>query len=185
MEFVIALLVGIGLAAACGFRVFLPLFGLSLAAYFAGIKLSPELAWLASPAALTALAVATVLEIGAYYIPLVDNLLDSITSPAAVIAGTLATAAMLGGLDDPMLKWGLALIAGGGAAGIVQAGTVTARALSAGTTAGLGNPLVSTFEWLGALITTVLALLAPVLVLIGLILLAWGLLRRRRKKAAT
>ena len=186
MDIIYALLIGIGLAAASGFRVFLPLLGLALAARFGGVEIGADFGWLLGDAALVALATATVFEISAYYLPLVDHLLDTVTSPMAIIAGTLATAAMLAGVDDPLLKWGLALIAGGGAAGVVQAGSVVARAASTATTGGLGNPVVATLEWLGALLATVLALLAPVLVLIGLVLVSIGLGRRaRRKQAAT
>lgn len=184
MEIVYALLIGIGLAAASGFRVFLPLLGLALAARFGGVAPGEDFGWLLADAALVALATATLLEIGAYYLPLLDHLLDAVTTPLAIIAGTLATAAMLGGIDDPLIKWGVALIAGGGAAGVVQAGSVAARAASLATTGGLGNPVVSTIEWIGALLVTVLAFIAPVLVLIGLVLLVVGLVRRRRPRAA-
>lgn len=178
MEILYALLIGIGVAAASGFRVFLPLFGLALAGRFGGVTLGEDFAWLVGNGALAALATAMLVEIAAYYLPLVDHVLDAFTSPAAIIAGTLATAAMLAGIDDPLLKWGLALIAGGGAAGIVQTGSVLARAASTATTGGLGNPVVATLEWLGALIVTLLALLAPVLVIAGLAWLVVALLRR-------
>lgn len=183
MEIVYALLIGIGLAAACGFRVFLPMLGLALAARFGGVTLDPAFGWLLTDAALLALATAAVLEIAAYYLPLLDHILDAFTTPMAIIAGTLATAAMLGGIDDPLLKWGLALVAGGGAAGAVQASSVAARAASTSMTAGLGNPVVSTLEWLGALIATVLALLAPAVIVIILLLVIAGVARRSRRPA--
>lgn len=185
MEFLYALLIGTGVAAASGFRVFLPLFGLALAGRFGGVELDADFAWLTGDAALLALGTAMVVEIGAYYLPLLDHLLDAVTTPAAMIAGTLATAAMLAGVDEPLLKWGLALVAGGGAAGVVQAGTVAARAASLATTGGLANPIVATGEWLGAMLVTVLALLAPLLVVIGLAWLVVRLLQRRTGKAPT
>ncbi|MFP5441807.1 MAG: DUF4126 domain-containing protein [Gammaproteobacteria bacterium] len=184
MEIVYALLIGIGLAAASGFRVFLPLLGLALAARFGGVTPGEDFGWLLTDAALVALATATLLEIGAYYLPLLDHLLDAVTTPLAIVAGTLATAAMLGGIDDPLIKWGVALIAGGGAAGVVQAGSVAARAASLATTGGIGNPVVSTLEWIGALLVTVLAFIAPALVLAGLALLVVGLVRRARRRSA-
>lgn len=184
MDTVYALLIGIGLAAASGFRVFLPLLGLALAGRFGGVAVGEDFSWLLATPALLALATATVLEIAGYYLPVVDNFLDALTTPMAIGAGTLATAAMLVGIDDPLVKWGLALVAGGGAAGVVQAGSVFARAASTATTGGLGNPLVSTLEWAGALIITVLALIAPVLVIIGLVVLAVGLARRLAGKRA-
>lgn len=183
MDILYALLVGIGVAAASGFRVFLPLFGLALAGRFGGVVIGEEFAWLLGDGALVALGTAMVAEIAGYYLPLVDHLLDAFTTPAAILAGTLATAAMLAGIDEPVLKWGLALIAGGGAAGVVQTGSVLARAASMAGTGGLGNPLVSTLEWMGALVVTVLAFLAPVLVIAGLAWLAVRLLQRRVRAA--
>lgn len=184
MHEIMALLIGIGLAAAAGLRVFLPLFGLSLAALLGDMSLSPEMQWLASPEAATALGAATLLEIGAYYFPLVDHLLDAVAAPCAVIAGTLATAALLTGVEEPGLKWALALIAGGGMAGLVQAGSMLARLTSTATTGGLGNPVVATGEWLGSLLLTVLAMLVPLLAILVLVMAAAFLIRRRRKSAA-
>lgn len=186
MHEIMALLIGIGLAAAAGLRVFLPLFGLSLAALFGDMNLSPEMQWLAQPEATVALGAATLLEIGAYYFPLVDHLLDAVAAPCAVIAGTLATAALLTGFDEPGLKWALALIAGGGMAGLVQAGSMLTRVASTATTGGLGNPVVATGEWLGSLLLTVLAMLAPLLGILLLVLIAaWFIKRRQKKSGAT
>lgn len=182
METLYALLIGIGVAAASGFRVFLPLFGLALAGRFGGVTVGEDFAWLLSDGALVALGTAMVAEIAGYYLPLVDHILDAFTTPAAIMAGTLATAAMLVGIDEPVLKWGLALIAGGGAAGVVQAGSVVARAASTATTGGLGNPVVSTLEWMGALVVTVLAFLAPVIVIAGIAWLIVRLLQRRARR---
>lgn len=182
MHEIMALLIGIGLAAAAGLRVFLPLFGLSLAALFGGMDLSPEMQWLARPEAATALGAATLLEIGGYYFPLVDHLLDTVAAPCAVIAGTLATAALLTGFEDSGVKWALALIAGGGMAGLVQAGSMLTRVASTATTGGLGNPVVATGEWVGALLLTILAIVLPLLALLLLVVLAVWLLRRRRRQ---
>lgn len=179
MELMIALLVGIGLAAAAGLRIFLPLFGLALGSWLNYIPVQGDMVWLATPAAVVALGAATVLEIGGYYFPLVDHLLDTVAAPGAIIAGTLMTASLITGIDQPMLQWSLALIAGGGTAGIVQAGSMLARATSTATTGGLGNPVVATGEWLGSLALTLTAILAPLLIVLalaGLVLWAW---RRR------
>lgn len=171
----LAACVGIGLAAASGFRVFLPLFGLALSAKFLHFQLSPELTWLMSPVALITLGMATIFEIGAYYIPWVDNVLDTIATPAAAIAGTLAAGAVFIGVDDPAIKWGLALVGGGGAASLVQVSTVATRAASTMTTGGVANPIVATGEWMSALLLTVLSLFAPVLVILALLLIGWML----------
>jgi hypothetical protein len=170
MQTLVSIALGIGLAAACGFRVFVPLLGLSLAARSEVVKLSPELTWIGGTPALIALGTATLLEILAYYIPAVDHALDAVATPAAVLAGALASAAVLPDLP-PHLRWGIAIIAGGGVAGIVQGATVLTRLKSLGFTGGLGNPIVATLELLGSLVVTVLALFLPLLALAFVILL--------------
>ncbi len=164
-ELIVAICLGIGLAAACGFRVFVPLFLASLglqAGWIDPATLAPGFGWVATPAAAVAFGVATLLEIGGYYIPWLDNLLDSISTPAAVIAGTLVTASFLGPLD-PMLRWGTALLAGGGAATATQLFTVATRAASTATTGGAGNPIVATAEAGSSLLLTLLAIALPIL----------------------
>lgn len=178
---------GIGLAAACGFRVFVPLLGLSGAALWDVLPVNAGMEWLDSWPAFYCLLAATVVEIAAYYIPWVDNALDSLASPAAVIAGTLLTAAVITDLP-PMYRWSLALIAGGGAAAAVQSTTVVARGASSMATAGLGNFVVSTSELLLSLLMTVVAIVAPVValllcVVLGVTFMRW-ISRRRRAPAS-
>jgi len=160
--------IGIGLAAACGFRVFVPLLVASVAARTGHLPLSPEFSWLASTPALVALATATALEIGAYSVPWLDHLLDIVATPAAVVAGMVASASMLTNLP-PGVKWGVALIAGGGAAGIVQGATVLTRLKSAATTGGLANPFVSAIELVGSVVTSLLAIVIPALVILAVL----------------
>ncbi|MGC6456012.1 MAG: DUF4126 domain-containing protein [Coraliomargaritaceae bacterium] len=198
MNEIIAIFAGIGLAAACGFRVFVPLFIASLAANsgmdaeflgggFNVEALLGEHHWLGSTPVTIALGVATVLEIGSYYIPWLDNLLDSIATPAAVVAGTFISGEMMPQvLDDSALKWVLGAVLGGGSAGLVQTATVITRSASSATTGGLGNPAVSTAELGGAVLTAVLAILVPVVagllvvVLVFFAVRAW--LRHLRRK---
>jgi hypothetical protein len=183
----LSICLGIGLSAACGFRVFVPLLVMNLASLSGHLTLAPGFQWIGSYPALITFSVATVLEIAGYYIPWVDHLLDTIATPAAVIAGTIVTASMVGGMS-PFLKWTLAAIAGGGVAGLVQGTTVVTRGASTLTTGGLGNPMFATIELAGALVTSVLALVAPVLVvgLIAVLLFVFGrkLLRRFRAPRA-
>ncbi len=177
METFLGLIIGIGLSAACGFRVFVPLLGLSLAALTGHLNLSPGFEWIGSWVAFLAFATATVLEIGAYSIPWLDHLMDILTTPAAVVAGTIMTASLVTNLS-PFLKWTLALIAGGGVAGLIQTGTVLLRGTSSAATGGLGNLLVSTAEAAGSLITTALALLLPVMGLIAAVMVCvWILIK--------
>jgi hypothetical protein len=183
MEVLMALIMGVGLSAACGFRVFVPLLGMSIAVRSGHLEMADGFAWIGSTPALITLTVATLLEIGAYYIPWLDNLLDTLATPAAVIAGTIVTASMVADMS-PLLKWGLAVIAGGGAAAVVQAGTVMVRGSSSATTGGGGNFLVSSAELMGAAGTTLLALFVPILVFVLLVVfcpwLAWKVIRCRR-----
>jgi hypothetical protein len=180
METVLSLFVGIGLSAACGFRVFVPFLIMSIAALAGQLELAEGFEWIGSYPALIAFGTATVLEVAAYLIPWLDHLFDTIATPTAVIAGIIATAAMITGMS-PLLKWALAIIAGGGAAGIVQASTVTVRATSTATTAGIGNPLVSIGEFIGSVVTTFLAIVVPIVVVLLLVIgfyLIWRQVRR-------
>lgn len=183
-DLIIGILAGIGLAAASGFRVFLPMFVLSLAAHSGSIPLNDKLAWLGSSTAMVILGVAMVVEIGAYLIPWVDHLLDVIAVPLAAIAGTLMVAAVLRD-TDPALTWTLALIAGGGTATAVQTSTTATRAASTATTGGLANPLFSASESVLSLVFSILAIVAPLiafLLVAGIIFLIYKLFRRRKTK---
>ena len=168
-DFAVSIALGIGLASAVGFRVFLPLLVTSVAAYGGYIPMSDGFAWLATPAAVIMLGVAALAEILAYYIPGVDNLLDTIATPTALIAGTLVSAAVMADLP-PLVKWTAAVIAGGGAASITQGVTTLIRANSTAFTGGLGNPVVATGELGGAALISILALAVP-FVALGLVIL--------------
>jgi hypothetical protein len=181
MEPILSLCVGVGLSAACGFRVFVPLLFMSIATYSGHLHLAPGFEWIGSPAALIAFSAATLLEIGGYYLPWVDHFLDTVATPAAIIAGTIITASMVTDVS-PFLKWTLAVIAGGGVAGAIQASTVVLRGVSLAGTGGLANPIVATAELGGSLITSIVALFAPVLT-IGLIVLALFVLGKRLFRA--
>ncbi len=184
MEILLSVCLGLGLSAACGFRVFVPFFVMSGAAHSGYLHLDGAFEWIGSTPALIAFGVATLLEVGAYYIPWVDNLLDGIASPVAVIAGVVATASVVTDVD-PLLKWTLAVIAGGGLAGAVQAVTTGTRGISTLTTGGLTNPMVSTMEAGGSLGLALLALTLPVLAVVVvayLFVYVWRFWRRRRER---
>ena len=144
MEAVMGVLLGIGLGAACGFRIFVPLLVASIAIHGGFLTVTPEFAWLGGTPALITLSIATLLEIAGYYLPVIDNTLDVLGAPAAVIAGTILAAGFIGHMD-PMLQWGLAAIAG------------------SATTGGLGNSAVSTAETVSASLVSILACVLPVL----------------------
>ena len=186
-----SILIGIALSATCGFRVFVPLLAVNIGTRAKDAEGQPliELAagfdWLSSDIAMMIFLVAAIFEVGGYYVPWIDNLLDSVASPAAVVAGTLITASFITGMD-PWLQWLLALIAGGGVAGAVQATTVVTRASSTVTTGGLGNPIVSSVETSGAFLGSALSILAaPFAIGVFVLLLGSGLwiwFRRRNRK---
>lgn len=183
METILGLCIGIGLSAACGFRVFVPLLVMSVASLMGWFEPMKGFEWLAMPSVCIALAVATVCEITAYYIPWVDNALDTISTPAAMIAGTLTTMAVSSGEMSQFASWAAAIIIGGGTAGAVQMSTVAVRGLSTATTGGIANPVVSTGEWIGAFLLSILSLLVPVLVVIVvLMMVVWSVRWVRRKK---
>lgn len=177
METTLSVALGLGLAAACGFRVFVPFLLMSLANRSGYLELSPSFAWVGSDAALWALGAATVLEIGGYYLPWVDHLLDMVASPVAVMAGILATGAVITDMD-PFWKWTLAVVAGGGLATTTQALTVAGRGVSTLTTAGLGNPLVATGEAAGSAALSVLAIALPLLALALVFVVGFWIARR-------
>lgn len=177
MEIVLSVCLGIGLAAACGFRIFVPLLVMSIAARTGHLTLSHGFEWIGSVPALVAFAVASGVELVAYFVPWLDNLLDTIATPAAVVAGVVVMASCVS-TTSPLLKWTLAVVAGGGAAGIVQGMTVVARGASTATTGGLGNPAVSTAEAGGSVLVSVIAIAMPVLGALAVIALVFLAVRK-------
>ena len=176
-ESLVSIGVGLALAAAAGFRVFVPLLALSLAAQSGWIELSSSFDWLATPPASVALATATILEIGAYYVPFLDNLLDTLAAPLAVMAGVVASASVTTGLP-PWLQYSIAIIGAGGTAGLVHASTSVLRLKSSAATAGFGNPILATLELAGSILVAVLALVAPLIALAVVVLIVVVVARR-------
>lgn len=184
IEMLLSICLGVGLAASAGFRVFIPLFILSLASFFGFIPLSESWQWVASTPALIILGVASVVESISYLVPFVDNALDSLAIPLAGIAGTLVMASTLTDLS-PALTWALAIVAGGGAATTIQGATTATRAVSSATTAGVANPVVSVAETGTAIGLSVLSIFAPILAIIaaGLLIISivWFAVKAKRK----
>lgn len=181
-DLILSIVLGIVLAASTGFRVFVPALIVSGAAYAGYLPLDENMAWLGTSPALTMLAVAALVEIVAYYVPGLDNLLDALATPAALVAGTVLAAAVMVDLP-PIAQWTAAIVLGGGAAGVVHGVTSLLRANSTAFTAGLGNPVVATGELGGAVVVPLLALAAPFVALALVLLLLWAgwrLLRRNR-----
>ncbi len=184
-DLALSVALGIVLAASTGFRVFLPALIASVAAYAGHLPLDEGFAWLATPFALTMLGAAAAVEIAAYYVPGIDNLLDTLAMPAAFIAGTVLSAAIMTDLP-PVVKWAAAIVAGGGAASLTQGLTTMLRAKSTVFTGGTGNPVIATAELGGALLIPLLALAAPLVAVVLVILLLWvafRVIRRLRHRA--
>ncbi len=172
-SYILSAFIGIGLAAASGFRVFMPMFAVSLAAFMGWIDMPENFAWLSGLPTLITTGIAMILEILAYYIPFVDHVLDSVNIPLAAVAGSILFASQFTGLEA-FPQWALALIAGGGTAATISAGFAGTRAASTTTTGGLGNSIVATTETAGAGILSTLAFVAPVIAgiaAIGLVIL--------------
>lgn len=164
MELLFAIMIGMGLSISAGFRVFTPMLVAGIAARIGWLPLGEGFEWLSSTPALIAFSIAVVLEVASYYIPVVDNFMKALSTPLALMAGTLLTVSVIGVDDSPLLSWGLAFVTGGGSATISQLTTATARGASTVTTGGLANPLVSFMEDIGAVILSVLSIVFPLLV---------------------
>ncbi len=185
-ETIISIFLGIGLAASVGFRIFLPLFALSLASYFNVWELNESWQWIGSMAALITFGVATLFELFAYFIPFVDNLLDSFAVPLAAIAGTAVMVSTVADLD-PLVTWSLAIIAGGGTATAIKGAGATGRLASTVSTGGVGNPVVSTVETGTAIVVTTASIFFPILAAVLVIIILFIIFRvyymlRPRKK---
>ncbi len=161
-ETIISIFLGIGLAASVGFRVFVPLFALSLASYFNLWELNASWQWIGSLTAVITFGVATLVEIIAYYIPIVDNLLDTIAIPLATIAGTAVMVSTVSDLS-PLVTWALAIIAGGGTAAAIKSTAGATRVTSTVSTAGFGNPIVSTIETGSSVIMSIVSIFLPII----------------------
>ena len=183
-ETIISIFLGVGLAASVGFRVFLPLFALSLASFFNVWELNESWQWIGSLAAVLTLGIATFVEIFAYFIPWVDNALDSVSVPLAAVAGTAVMVSTVANLD-PVVTWSLAIIAGGGTATAIKGAGATGRLASTATTGGLANPVVTTVETGAAVVVSTASIFVPffaaVLVCIILIII-FRIYRKLRPK---
>lgn len=179
-ETIISIFLGVGLAASAGFRVFLPLFALSLANYFGFWELNESWSWIGSLAAVLTLGIATIIEIFAYFIPWVDNVLDGIAIPLAGIAGTAVMVSTVADLD-PVITWSLAIIAGGGTAAAIKGANAAGRMTSTATTGGVANPVVSTVETGTATVVAAATLFKPIIGAILVIIILAIIFRIYRK----
>lgn len=181
IQTITAIALGIGLSASVGFRVFIPLLVAGLAAHFGVLPLGESFQWMGSTPALITFGVASVVEVLAYYIPFVDNLLDTIATPLSIIAGTLLMTSVFPS-ENEWMKWIMGFVIGGGAATTIHAGSALTRLLSTNITAGIGNPIVSTGEGIAATGFSILALFIPIIVAVILIVFILVILRVSYRK---
>ena len=173
VQILLSLSLGLGLAAACGFRVFIPPLMMGVGSRLDLYKLEGSFVWVDDTWAIAIFAVATLLEIGGYFIPWIDNLLDAVATPAAIIGGIFVTSASLEGELDPSAQWTLSVIAGGSVSGVIQLGTVATRAISTGTTGGLANPIISLLEAVASVLCILISLFLVAIIPIVIIFLIW------------
>ena len=180
IDTILSVFLGIALAASVGFRIFVPFFVLSLASHFQIIPLNENWQWVGSEIAMITLGIATIVEIGAYLIPWVDNILDTIAIPLAAIAGTAIMLSTVANFD-PFFTWTLAIIAGGGTATAIKSSTSTTRLASTATTAGLANPVVSTIESGTSVLLSIMAVFIPVIAVLFVVFIFWMIYKLYKK----
>ena len=186
---VLALFLGLGLSASTGLNTFLPLLLLSAAARFniAGITLGEKFEWLSSDVAIIVLIIACVLELVADKFPAVDHFLDAAGTFVRPVAGTLAAASVLTGVD-PTVAAIVGLIIGAPTSFGFHSLKAATRVGSSATTFGCANPILSLIEDLLSLLISVIAIFTPILVPLVLIVLAfllWKLVKRIRASSST
>ena len=187
VQILLSLSLGLGLAAACGFRVFIPPLMMGVGSRLDLYNLEGSFVWVDDTWAIAIFAVATLLEIGGYFIPWIDNLLDTVATPAAIIGGIFVTSASLEGELDPSAQWTLSVIAGGSVSGVIQLGTVATRAISTGTTGGLANPIISLLEAVASILCILISLFLVAIIPIVIIFLIWksiGYIQITKKEVA-
>ena len=190
MELFLAILIGMGLSISAGFRVFTPMLVAGIAGKIGWLPLSEGFEWISSTPALIAFSIALVLEVASNYIPLVDNALKAISTPLALIAGTILSVSVIGIEDSPFLAWGMAFVTGGGAATVSQLTSASVRGVSTVTTAGVANPVISFFEDVLAVAVSVLSIVVPIIVMLFIVIVLFVFMKvfssmKNRKSTCT
>jgi len=176
LDTLLEIMLGISLSAASGFRVFMPLLVMSAAAVVGHLDLPANFDWVETPQALAVLAVACTLEVGGYYIPWFDHLLDIVATPVAILTGTIVTASVAPEMN-PVWQWTLAVVVGGGTAGLTKGLMNLLRLTSTAASGGLTNPVLATIELVLATVLSLLAVTLPLVagvLVLGILVLALG-----------
>jgi len=175
------LAMGFSLAASAGLRAFLPLFVVGVAGRLDWIPLTSRFEWLADNPALIVFGIAVVAELLADKIPLFDNFLDLFQTFTKPVAGVIVSAAVFSELS-PLQTAVLAIVLGGGVATSVHLAKTKVRWLSTAATAGLGNPIISSAEEVGAWGVAWAALFLPLLTAFAIVLLMFFCFRWARRR---
>jgi len=157
------------LSSTAGVRALLPLAALSLAAHAGWVHPSGSFAWLAGTSVMWILIAIAALEMLGDKVPLIDHAMHVVHIAAKPAAAVILVGGTVHAQDHSQLV--LLMIVGAlNALGIHGAVAATRGASTAGT-AGLANPVVSTMEDAGSIVTLVMAFFAPVIAaLIALVL---------------
>ena len=184
LQILIQVMLGIALSAVCGYRIFVPFLAMGIAGMAGYIQFADGFAWISSWPALLVFGVATILEIAAYFIPHIDNILNAIALPAGAVAGIIVAASVISDMD-PMLKWTLAIIAGGGAATVTGLLSNGVHQLSTAVSAGFANPVVSGAESVGTVAASVISIAMPIVgvaLFVMVVVVSIVFIKRIRKK---
>ncbi len=184
LQILIQVMLGIALSAVCGYRIFVPFLAMGIAGMAGYIHFADGFAWISSWPALLVFGVATILEIAAYFIPHIDNILNAIALPAGAVAGVIVAASVISDMD-PMLKWTLAIIAGGGAATVTGLLSNGVHQLSTAVSAGFANPVVSGVESVGTVTASAISIAMPIVgvaLFVMVVVVSILMIRRFRKR---
>jgi hypothetical protein len=184
-EIVPSVALGIGLAACAGLRAWLPLLLAGALARFGFIELGPAFRFIASNRALVLFGAATLVEIVGDKFPAVDHALDALSTVLRPAAGTLLAASVMWQVSDPLTALALGAAVGAPAALVPHAAKSLLRAGSTALTGGLANPVLSFVEDVAAVVLFILAVVVPVLVAAGLMLVAFLVVRRLARRPAS
>jgi len=184
-EIVPSVALGIGLAACAGLRAWLPLLLAGALARGGFIELGPSFHFIASNRALVLFGAATVIEIVGDKLPAVDHALDALSTVLRPAAGTLLAASVMWQVSDPLTALALGAAVGAPSALVPHAAKSLLRAGSTALTGGLANPLLSFMEDAAAIVLFILAVVVPVLVAAGLLLVAFLVVRRFARRPAS
>jgi len=181
----LSLSMAFGLSTSAGLNAYIPLLTIALVDRLTDglIDLQGPWVWLSNWWTIGVLAVLLVIEVLADKIPAVDTANDVVQTVIRPAAGAILFAASTRAIG---LHPVLAAICGVILAGGVHAVKAGGRPVVTATTGGVGNPILSTLEDILSAVTSFIAVVAPYLVGIFILLvasqIAWWAIKRRPKR---